>query len=202
MGYPVLFNLSSVKNRREIFSNGENIIDFTEQFFVITRNLVLKKPPIIITKEFECRPHLIAKIEYGTEDYTDLLLMCNGIGSFAYIKEGMRLNIYTIDSMLANSVNLTSNNNKNNKNNDYASKLPKRDVERIKQLIKQETGIIDAEILAPNQPVSGTQTLTPSDGQIILGTNISNTRCKQTLSQNQSYTESIRKAVRDKAINS
>ena len=200
---PYLFNFSSIKNRREIIVDNTKIIDLTEQIFVIKSNLIMQEPPVLITKEFEYKPHIISRLKYGSEDYTDLLLLVNGIGSFVYLKTGMKLNIFTISSILNNIVDFSKEKTNEETKNDYANKMNKKDASRMKILIAASNNkkIGDnIELLSPNQRPSSVASFTPSNGVITLGTDVSNTRCKSQLSQNQIYTESIRKAVKEKIL--
>lgn len=195
-----IFSFATINNKKEIDSPDGKMLDLTESVFDIKVPLRFSNPPVLVTKEFEGRPHLIAKLEYGTEDMTDLMLFYNGIGNGLMIQEGMILAIPDRESMLANLKDNTKSDTNNISKAKFNEKISKKDKDRIKQLIIKNNADIKEpiEIRPPNITKDGTQQVTPVEGKIVLGTNISDIRCKDKLSPTQTLTEQIREAVKTK----
>lgn len=202
MALPRLITLISLQNKREIEVDGVQIIDLTEPIIEFKSELNIIQPPVLVTKEFEMRPDLIAKVVYGSEDHVDLLLLFNGYSNPLMIEKGMYLQVPELDSMISNTKNNNAAQDVNVSKNNFNKKLPEKDKKRIEKMIADAQGISpdDVEIKPPNIPADGTKPVTPVDGRIILGTNISDTRCKDKLSEVQTMSEMIRQSVKDKIL--
>lgn len=201
MPLPKLINLVTIFNRKEITIDGVEMLDLTSQVVVIKKQLTFSRPPITVSEEFAGRPDLISKLVYGSEDHMDLLMFFNGFSNPFMIDAGMTLIIPDLDSMLANVVDKTKEDDDNKSKEAFNKKLPKKDADRVKKLISKATGvpIEDVQIKPPNIPEDGTQAVTPQDGAIILGTNVVD-RCESQLSDTQKLSEKIREAVRTKIL--
>lgn len=197
-------NFVTIRNRKEITIDDVEMLDFTSQVIVVKKQLTFSRPPITVSEEFAGRPDLISKLVYGSEDHTDLLLFFNGFSNPFMVDAGMTMIIPDLDSMLANVVDKTKEDEDNKSKEAFNKKLPKKDADRVKKLISKATGVSveEAQVKPPNIPEDGTQPTTPQDGAIILGTNVVD-RCESQLSDAQKLSERVREAVRSKisAIN-
>jgi len=203
MPLPKLINFITINNRKEIEIEGEEpILDFTDQIIVFKKQLTFSRPPIVISKELEGRIDLVSKLQYGSEDHADLLLFFNGIPNPLMIEEGMVLVIPDLNSMQNNVVDPQTLDGGNESKKNFNKKLPKKDENRIKKIISKATGTPEdqVEIRPPNIPKDGSLAVTPTNGKIILGTNVTE-RCEDKLSQTQKLSEIIRQAVKDKIAN-
>lgn len=199
MPLPKLINLTTIFNRKEIEINGEKMLDLTDQVIVFKKQLRFSRPPIVISKEFEGRPDLISKLVYGSEDHVDLLLFFNGISNPLMIQQGMTLIIPDLDSMKQNVENKQETDTENESKKEFNKKLPKKDENRIRQLISKNTGVPpdQVDVRPPNIPAVGLQPTQVQNGRIILGTNVTE-RCEDELSETQKLSEIIREAVRNR----
>ena len=198
-----IFGFATINNKRAIDApdgSGGQILDLTESVFDIKVPLKFSSQPILVTDQFEGRPDLIAKSVYNSEDLTDLLLFFNGISNPLMVQRGMVIVVPDRDTMVAN----LKDNNKTDTNNIskelFNKKISKKDKDRIIQLINKNNADVKqpVEIRTPNMTKTGTLQVTPVDGRIVLGTNISDIRCKDKLSPVQTITEQIRAAVKSK----
>jgi hypothetical protein len=194
---PYIFNFQTISKRSNIIIDNVEIVDLVTPIVEIEKKMRTSKPPILVTKEFEGRPHLISEIEYGSADYTDLLLLYNGIPNPFMVKEGMRLIIYELEDMLSNIKEIKDKNLVDKKS--FSNKIGSKDEKRLKKLISKNNKISenDVEIRSTNDVATGGNQTTVDDGKIILGTDVTNKRCTDAISETQSLTENIRKAVKD-----
>lgn len=190
-----LIKLATLENRRNIVIDDEVIVDLTESVIDFTKPLTYSHPPILITKELAGRPWLVSKLVYGSEEHYDLLCIFNSIPLPIMLEEGMVLVCPDLDSMRANLKDNTKDPNTNQSKQAFTNKLSKKDQDRISQAVVQNGGT-KGDIRTPNMVKDGTKAVTAAGGQIILGTNISDSRCKTELSSTQSVTEQIRKALK------
>lgn len=195
-----IFDFITIRNRKEITVDGEKIIDFTGSVIDFKFPLKFSEPPVVVSQEFEGRPHLIAKLKYGTEELTDLLLFFNGISNPLSVQKGMILAIPDRDSMLANVRDINKTETNNVSKSKFNEKLSKKDKDRIQQLIDRNNigQASTGDFRTPNMVKDGTQDVTPIDGRVVLGTNVSDVRCKNQISGTQTLTELTRAAVKEK----
>lgn len=195
-----IFDFTLLSKRREITINNEKIVDLCEPIVNFKKPLSIAQQPVEINEQFEGRPWLIAKMVYGSEDYTDLMLYFNGITNPYMVQRGMKITIYDLDSMLANIKDPNKADSRENESKkQFNSKLPQIDKNRFAAL-KAKVGD-NSTLTSFSTPVmspEGVADSIASEGRIILGTNVSNVRCKDGLSQNQTLTEKVREAVREK----
>lgn len=200
-----IFDFIFIRNRREIEDDeGNKFLDLSEPLVNFTKQLQVAQQPIEVTAEFEGRPDLIARAVYGTEDAMDLMLYFNGISNPLMVQRGMFITVFDFDSMKANIKNPQNEDANNLSKQNFSNKISKQDKNRIKALQdKQREGGAPTEddFRTPTMTKPGTEQTTPVDGRIVLGTNVTDERCKDNVSATQSLSEEIRKAVKDKVVN-
>lgn len=201
-------------NNYIIDSNGEKVVDIYRSPVQINKFLNLLAI-IRIDTNTEGKIWLISKLYYETENYTDLLMYFNGISNPYNVKiddliyipklDELRSILKAVEENTDNTLNIESNNKTNFDNNrisysdkekKYVNKLSKIDRNRF-DLIKQKNLINNREfgsIPIPNN-VSEDDNLLFEQGSIVLGNNISNSRCSNPLDDVQSKSQRIRKAI-------
>lgn len=200
MALPKLFDFITIRNRKEIEIDGIKLLDFTDPVVVFKSRLRFSRPPIIVPKEFEGRGDLVAKSAYGSEDHTDLFMLFNGFSNPLVVQEGMVLVVPDLDSMIANTQDNQEVDTDNKSKKNFNKKISKKDKDRITQVIAKSRGITpeEVDIRPPNAVKDGSEPIIPADGKIVLGTNVSDSRCTDQLSEIQNLSEIIRQAVKDK----
>jgi hypothetical protein len=189
-----IFSFLSIKNRKIITSqDGELITDFTSPVIQRKYNLKLSRNPIYVTKHLEGKLHLVSRIAYGSEDHTDLLAFFNGISNPFMISEGMVIFPYDLDSMRKNA-RMIDKREENLSKKELNKKLTKIDKDRVKALMNNKAADVETPNMTTKPPV------TPVDGLIVLGTNVTETRCTKQLSPTQTMSEKIRAAVKQKIL--
>lgn len=188
--------LKTIENKRTIKlpDYDQEITELLEPSIIIKSQLKVDNI-ISVPKSLEGRPWAISKLYYGDESFADLLCFFNNIPLGFMLKEGTKLFIYNLQSMLDQLVDNTSLNNKNVAKEELNKRLPERDKNRFKRLIKQETGK-DSDLATPNL-ADGPQ-LTIDGGSIVFGTNVSDSKCRVPLSSTQTKSEALRNFVKEK----
>jgi len=200
-----ILDFITIRNKREISvddsdnSNGK-ALDFSEPIFEEKYPLRYSNAPIIISAELAGKPSGISKIRFDDGSHADLLCYFNEISNPLMIPEGYIFYTPDLDSMLANVVDRNTDNKTNITKKNLNKKINKKDINRIKSLMARSGGGVgdaDGIIATPNMTDVGVPAITAGDGEIILGTNITNTRCSKELSKTQTRSESIKKAIKD-----
>ncbi len=159
-------------------------------------------PPVLVSQELEGRPHLISKLVYGSEDYADILMQVNGIQNPLRVEAGQVLIVPDLAGLLAGCVDARSLPEPGTpvaQQQRLISKLGIKDATRVQSLIKKANPKADpTDIRTPNMVKPNTSPLTPANGRVVLGTGISDARCRDDLSTTQTMTENVRKAVQAK----
>jgi len=176
-----------------------NIIDMFHQSVEYKKQIRFKEQPVIpSTSTFGGKPHTIVKSLYGNENYLDLFFTFNGISNPLVVDDSQILVVPDEESMNQSLVSASMNERNNNRNlilfRDKISKVDKRRIE----LIKKDSELPESDVRPGNLAI--TSPITATNGEIILGDNVSNTRCKAVLSPTQLKTEQIRKALKNKIM--
>ena len=199
--YNKVLNFITIRNKRKITENNDELIDLSETTFSNKTLLTYQSTPILTSKEVTGRPHIISKIVYKNEDHTDLLCHYNNISNPFMIPANYLLYIPDLKSMLNN----IKDNNKDNTSNKSKEKLNKKasvqDKNRFDALVAKAKALgVDNttnKISTPNMADEGTNATTAVGGEIILGTNTTDTRCNRELSTTQTRSEQIKKAIKE-----
>lgn len=196
-----IFNFKMITNRKEITVNNQKQIDLVDNMIDFKKQLQVAQQPLEVTKEYEGRPDLIAKAIYGSEDDMDLMLYFNGISNPLSVQRGMEITVYDLDSMRANIKDVENSEDNNESKKKFNEKLPQKDKARIKALQEKsrKKGAPAADdFRTPTMTKEGSKPVTATGGRVVLGTNVTDVRCKDKISPVQTLTEKIRQAVKDK----
>lgn len=197
-----ILDFVTVRFKKEIdISDEEKALDISETVIDDKYPLRYDTAPIIVSDELAGKPSSISKIKYDDGSHGDLLCHHNNISNPLMIPEGYIFFIPTLESMLKNTVDRASSKSDNKSKKNLNKKLNVKDKNRIQSLINRakSAGVTsagnDGEFGTPNMS-DGTPDAVASNGEIILGNNITNTRCSQELSTTQTRSESIKKAIK------
>lgn len=144
---------------------------------------------IYITDIIESRPDILSKSLYNDETDLDILLMINGISNPFSVEEGMVLispNKETLSSFRIIPEN--TNDNQSLALKSLKKSIPEKDINR---LVNNGRNI---EIKTTN--LATKPATTSNNGLIELGTNVSNKKCIDKLSDTQILSERIKEAIR------
>lgn len=211
-----MIQMPELVNRRTVPirpGSDELIVELGESIIQYRVSLEIKDV-IVVSEDLAGRPWLISKIHYGTEDYAYSLMFFNGYALAVTVNTGDQLLIPTRESIdratrdINQGIVEIGQPNPNLSDNPASranrSKLPVKDKARIE--ILRRLGGPDANnvpTLAPNQAESPAIQQSVIPGQIVLGADVSEARCKNPseLSITQTRTERIRKAVQNRLSN-
>lgn len=198
----MIFDFSILGKKPIINIDDENIVDLLHQSIDYSKSVNISNPLVLVSKELAGKPGVIAKILYEDENTIDLLCCFNEISNPLTIDFGDVLIAPDENDMKNCLVDAKIDSNVNNSNKAlFISKLNKVDIARINKLKQDSKSTLSStDIRTPNMVKDGTQQTTAQNGEIILGTNISDTRCSVGLSDTQQLTEKIRKAIKEKVI--
>ena len=183
----MIFNFSTVN-----FKKIENEkLDITGNIFSKKKFPFISREPVVVTKEYRCRPDLISKVLYDSEDYADLMMHFNGIQNPFSIEEGMIINVFDLNSMLDCCINIGLTVKPKTLNN-----ITKNQKEVIKSK-RERYGENGNVIVQPNENIN-TNTVNASNGVISLGEGVSKNRCLDGLTDTEKLTEKLRKQIREK----
>jgi hypothetical protein len=194
------------RKRINSFNGSRELVDLTDST-LNTRLQVTIENVIIVSKAFAGKPTAIAYSLYGSENFADLLFFFNGYSNMFRVNEGDVLVVPNIDSMISclndpediTSVAETKSRSEDNfTQTEFKKKIINRDINRLK-VISENTGIdiTKLDIRKPN--IATGESFTKEDNSIIIGTNISETKCK-TLTASQTKSDLIRDAVKNQLI--
>lgn len=200
-----ILDFITIRNKREISISddvNDKALDFAESVIVEKYPLRYSNAPIIVSEELAGRPAAVSKLRFDDGSHADLLCHFNDISNPLMIPEGYIFYTPDLDSMLSNVVDRTNDNTTNKSKENLNKKMSKKDKNRIQSLINRAnaaSAAVDADgaVATPNMTDAGIPSIVATDGEIILGNNVTNTRCSKELSSTQSRSESIKKAIKD-----
>lgn len=197
-----ILDFITIRNKNEIsINNGtEKALDMSEGVVEDKIQLRYSSAPVIITEELAGKPTSISKIKYDDGSFGDLLCHYNGISNPLMIPEGYIFFTPELDSMVLNVVDKNNDKSKNKSKENLNKKLSKKDKNRVQSLInrsKAAATTVGDDIATPNMSDENIPDIVAVNGEVILGNNVTNTRCSQELSATQTRSESIKKAIKD-----
>ena len=85
-----MIRLKRVINKKNYFGESKDIVDLTEPTYIPkfdSPKFIIART-IRVSEDYEMRPDLISMYAYGTDQYADIIMKCNGISNPFSIKRG------------------------------------------------------------------------------------------------------------------
>src|SRR3989304_1387862 len=90
--------IDTLRRKNEMSKNGESIIDLTTRSFDFRGDVSVYRTAIV-TEDFQMRPDLVARVEYGNSNKLDYICKFNGISNPFSLDMGKVLMIGNDDEM-------------------------------------------------------------------------------------------------------
>lgn len=195
-----ILDFVTIRNKKDITdNNGDTILDISETVIEEKNRLEYSDAPVQVSEELAGRPVAISKIKYDDGSLADLLCHHNDISNPFMIPEGYIMYIPSVDSMVSNVVDRNNEKTKNKSKDNLNKKLTQKDKKRVQSLMakaKANGANVADTIATPNMADENIPDILAVGGEIILGNNVTNTRCSRELSTTQTKTEAIKKAIK------
>lgn len=207
MELPIIEPSFFERNLRNIDTPDGTLIDFAYRDMIVDKDdTTIMSSPILVTKEFDGRPDLLALAIFGDQSKFDIICEYNSISDpfsitagdilFVPTSETLSMNNRVIARGLSNTIEkddtLKGNMNLPNKSmQELNSKIQKIDPSRSK--LRGNVSITQP-IRTPNMTTAPPTTFV-KNGEIELGTNPNSKVCKTAMTDAQSLAYSIREAV-------
>ena len=170
---------NSIDKKEKVFTNGEIIVDLTKSCFIDKNNNDLIYTVRRVPYDMIMRMDLISNAQYGSDEYTDLLLKYNDISNPFTLNYNDIIFIPTLDSISNNIVNPTNDPNDNNKDAALVRNYHKY-IDKTKApttVGSQKNNIsIDKELTEPNMSPEDTSPIVLRNGRIYFDNN-NNVEC-------------------------
>lgn len=170
---PISF--ACIENRKTITVKGEQILELTTQAFDPKKNVGFDTNLTRLSSDLEGKPHLLAKILAGSEDYADIILHYNYISNPFTIDKNMVFVLPNIqDALKAISSGINSSDRNSSKKLDNQSKkelnksINKKDKKRIMELMKQANPSLASELASQAKQQETTSGDTSKNGDVVI----------------------------------
>lgn len=174
-----MLRIETLSRKTELtLPNGDKIMDLTTKSFEFSGSVNVNHTSIV-SDDFQMRPDLVARVEYGNSNRLDFICKFNGISNPFSLETGRILMIGDEDE-LKNQVANNQNTSDNPKKADIRArffdpnKLSKKDQTRLAYLQKKSKAHVNASAsnLPPNFAEPGAKELTVKNGQVIFGNDV------------------------------
>lgn len=169
---PISYNC--IDSRKTVTIRGEKIIEFTTQAFDPKKNIGFDTNLTRLSSDLEGKPHLLAKILAGSEDYADIILHYNYVSNPYTIDRNHVFVLPNIqDALKAIASGINSSDRNSSKKLDNQSKkelnksINKKDKKRIMELMKQTNPTLASDLAsqAKQQEISSNDL---SSGDVVI----------------------------------
>lgn len=196
----LIINLVTIANKRVVTNPDKSqIVELGESVFQYNKQANVRDV-LVVTKDLAGKPWSIASVLYGNEAYLAPFFFLNGYPNPYAVDQGDKL--LEFDESSLNDV-ITDCNNITKEINNVSPPVTKPAqnkstvVDQNRMNVLNKLGATPATVVSPNQN-TGVPSLTAADGVIVLGTDVSDARCKSNLTDTQTRTEQIRAAIKAK----
>ena len=170
---PISF--ACIENRKTITVKGEQILELTTQAFDPKKNVGFDTNLTRLSPDLEGKPHLLAKILAGSEDYTDIILHYNYVSNPFTIDKNMVFVLPNIqDALKAIASGINSSDRNSSKKLDNQSKkelnksINKKDKKRIMELMKQANPSLASELASQAKQQETTSGDASKNGDVVI----------------------------------